>query len=135
MANFNGTARSNYFKVKDEDAFDEWVNRMPNLVHIESNGLHGVYSDDPDTGCFPTNGYDEETDEDVEYGIGAGIKEHLADGEVCVLMEAGAEKVRYISGWAVAFDNTDKPSTRVSLNDIYDLAKAAFGVTPTDCSY
>ncbi len=135
MANFNGTARSNYFKVKDIAAFDAWVESVPGLVSSPAGDMQMIYSDDPDEGCFPAYYYDEATDESIDIDLISDISEHLADGEVCVLMEAGAEKLRYISGWAVAFDNTDKPAVRVSLNDIYDLAKAAFGVIPTDASY
>ena len=134
MANFNGTARSNYFKVKDIAAFDAWVETIPSLVSSPTADMQMVYSDDPDDGCFPSH-YCDDDGNDFDLDIEEELKKHLADGQVCVLMEAGAERVRYISGWAVAFDNTDKPSVRVSLNDIYDLAKAAFGVMPTDCSY
>lgn len=135
MANFNGTARSNYFLVKDIAAFQAWVESVPGLVSSPTGDLQMIYSDDPDEGCWPCHYYDDDKDEEVEVDMVNSITEHLADGQVCVLMEAGAEKVRYISGWAVAFDNTDKPAVRVSLNDIYDLAKAQFGVMPTDCSY
>lgn len=57
MANFNGTARSNYFIVKDEAAFRAWCEGL-NLSVFEGEGIHtgrlGFCSYDPDTGCFPS---------------------------------------------------------------------------------
>jgi hypothetical protein len=140
MSNFYETARSNYFRVKDAESFRRAMAALPSINVWSKAGPDGVEryavaSDDPDTGTWPTCGYNDETGEDIEYHMPTEIAPHLVDGEVCVLMEAGAEKLRYISGWAVAFDNTDRPVVQVSLNDIYDKAKAAFGVEPTDASY
>lgn len=135
MSNFNGTARSNYFRVKDAESFKEAMGALPDIDVWEKDGKFAISSDDPDTGTWPTSGYNYETDEEVEYDMPTEVAPHLADGEVCVLMEAGSEKLRYISGWAVAFDNTERPVVRVSLNDIYAKAKEAFGVEPTDASY
>ena len=92
-----------------------------------------VYSNDPDTGCFPSS-YLNEADEDVDIDLPSEIGAHLVDGEVCILMQAGSEKLCYISGWAMAFDSTGKV-VRVSLDDIYSTAKEAFGVTPTEAVY
>ena len=138
MSNFNGTARSNYFRVKDEGAFEAAMAALPDIKvwTKESDGAlrYAVSSDNGDTGCWPSCKYDE-VGEDEEIDMPDEIKPHLMDGEVCVLMEAGAEKLRYVSGWAVAFDNTDREVVGVSLNDIYGKAVAAFGAIPTDASY
>lgn len=148
MSNFNGTARSNYFRVKDEGAFEAAMAALPdiNVWTKETDGVlrYAIGSDDADTGCWPSfmhaesvgePGGDEVEQEDREIFMPDEIAPHLADGEVCVLMEAGAEKMRYINGYALAFDNTDRPVVRVSLDDIYEKAKEAFGVEPTDASY
>jgi len=144
MSNFNGTARSNYFRVKDVEAFKEAMEALPAINVWEKDGLFAIYSEDPDTGTWPSWMIRDDPDPDeegafiqdeYEIDMPTEIAPHLADGEVCVLMEAGAEKLRYISGWAVAFDNTDRPVVRVSLNAIYAKAKEAFGVEPTDASY
>lgn len=55
------------------------------------------------------------------------LTEHLAEGEVAILMEAGAEKLRYITGWAQAISWDGRVNT-VSLDDIYAKAAAEFGV-------
>jgi hypothetical protein len=148
MSNFNGTARSNYFRVKDADAFVAAMVALPDIkvwTKVDDNGVvrHAIASDDADTGCWPgwmqvesmgEPGGDE-IEEDREIYMPDEIAPHLMDGEVCVLMEAGAEKLRYISAYALAFDNTDREVVRVSLNDIYHKAKDAFGVEPTDATY
>jgi len=149
MANFNGTARSNYFRVKNGAAFEAAMAALPDIKvwsEVDDGGMerHAIASDDGDTGCWPSwqcaesmgeYGGDDVDQEDVEVYMPDEIKPHLMDGEVCVLMQAGAEKLRYISGYALAFDNTDRPVVHVSLNDIYDKAHKAFGVEPTDASY
>ena len=140
MSNFNGTARSNYFRVKNAEAFVEAMLALPGVGVWTKTGedgvvRHAVSSEDCDTGTWPTTGYNDETDEEIEYDMPTEIAPHLMDGEVCVLMEAGAEKLRYISGWAVAFDNTDRPCVYVSLGDIYAKAEEAFGAKPTEAIY
>ncbi len=140
MSNFNGTARSNYFMVKDPEAFKEWVMSCPNLGFWEKGGgtTYAVYSDDPDTGCWTMEVEAEKSADGEEvsayFNLIDGLIPHLQDGQVCVLMEAGAEKMRYISGWAQAFDNTGK-TVLVSLGDIYTKAKEAFGVGPNEAEY
>lgn len=138
MANFYGTARSNYFRVKDGALFRAYILPMQSLnlitQKVKGETLFGIISTCDDTGTFPSSLYNEETGEDTEIDLIAGIAAHLCPGEVCVLMEAGAEKLRYISGWAQAFDHTGEVVT-VSLSDIYKLAKAKFNVEPTAAEY
>ena len=149
MANFNGTARSNYFRVKNAAAFEAAMQGLPDIdvwTKTDEAGVvrHAISSVDCDTGAWPSWTIRIEPDPDeegafigdeYEIDMPTEIAPHLMDGEICVLMEAGAEKLRYISGWAVAFDNTERPRVYVSLSDIYAKAKEAFGATPTDASY
>ncbi len=134
MANFYGTARSNYFQVKDAEAFKTWAARLDLEVITNDDGLFGLIATNTDDGCFPSVYAPEDVDEDYPLEIADELAKHLADGEVCVLMEAGAEKHRYISGWAMAFDNTGK-QVEVRLGDIYEKAHEAFGVDTTLASY
>ena len=143
MANFYGTARSNYFQVKDVEKFKAWVESIPSLALIEKQDiLFAIYSDCPDSGCWPSGKYVAEYDEEgavvsedwQDFDLTGELAEHLKDGEVAVLMEAGAEKLRYISGWAVAVNHLGE-TVHVSLDGIYDLAFTKFGVRPTDASY
>jgi Ribonuclease G/E len=70
---------------------------------------------------------DEDSDEDENLFVPDMIAEHLLPGQVAVFEHVGHEKLRYLSGWAIAvFD--DGRQIRVSLGDIYAMAASEFGV-------
>ncbi len=134
MANWYGTARTNYFRVKDPTAFKAWIESLPSCVLIEQDGgLFGFYSTD-DSGGFPCDRFDEASGEHVDFELADELVPHLAEGEVAILTQAGAEKVRYITGYALAI-TWDGRSTAVDLDDIYDKVQAEFGITPTKAYY
>ena len=125
MANYYGTTRTNYFRVKDADAFNKWIEQFSGIEIIKKDGTVGLLFDDG----MPTirwvtqkeeNG--DEKDVEVEIDFMDELAEHLADDEVAVLQEAGAEKMRYINGYAIAINNK-KETKQINLDDIYALAK------------
>lgn len=119
MSNYYATARSNYFRVKDKAAFREVLNPFDLQIYDEADTLCLLSNSESGWDWYnPDN--DEDTDP-VEL-----IAPHLQDGEVCILMESGAEKLRYISGYAEAFDSSGERVT-LCLQDIYKLAKEKFG--------
>ena len=61
------------------------------------------------------------------------VAKHLVDDWVAIFMESGAEKVRYVSGYAVAVNNKGGRET-VSLHSIYPLA-ATLGTYATEAEY
>ncbi len=134
MANFIGHARSNYFQVKDVENFKSWVLNIPSLGFWEKEGAFAIYSVDPDTGCWPTGAFDPKSEDYVEIDLVADLAEHLQEGEVAVLTEAGAEKLRCISGYSVAVNHKGE-TVSVSLNQIYQLAMDKFGVDPSRAEY
>ena len=123
MANWYGTARSNYFRVKDLAAFEAWAEdrSLSVMTDNEDPTLVGIYPDDPG-------------EDIIEIALIREVAAHLPEGQVVVLMCSGAEKLRYVTGEATAFDHTGK-IVRVSINDIYALAEKAFGVKPTKAEY
>jgi hypothetical protein len=135
MANWYGTARSNYFRVNNPDTFREEMDALEGIAvvtrEIEGETRYGIL----ETGGegWPYSQYNEETQVYDDVDIGATLMEHLADGEVCVLIEAGAEKHRSITGHAIAFNNKGD-EVSVALNEIYDRA-AALGTTITRAEY
>jgi hypothetical protein len=133
MANFYGHARSNYFKVKDLDAFKDWVETCPSLGYWEKGGLVAIYSDCPDSGCWPSCRYGED-DEFEDLNLLAELAEHLTEDSVAVLIEAGAEKLRYITGYANAVNHEGEVVT-VSLDEIYQRAFDNFKVMPSVAEY
>jgi hypothetical protein len=135
MANWYGAARSNYFRVKDAEAFEAdmakydvelWSkDENPDLLAMSAAG------DDGDDGDWPS--YDSETDEDFEFID--KVWPHLAEGEVLVMKTIGSEKMRYLTGYAVAVNHRGE-KVDINLNNIYDLAKQAFKVDDiTEVSY
>lgn len=120
MANWYGTCRSNYFKVKDEAAFLA-MTELFELTIIRQADKIGFISNS-EYGDVPR--YWDDADELVS--IIDKIAEHLAENQVCVIMEIGAEKARYVTGWALAIAWTGE-TTEISLGDIYAKAQDEFG--------
>lgn len=146
MANWYGTARSNAFRVKDEDAFREDMVELAGLeVHrrepADASGEHGprfVLLEPHGEGWpSPTRPvYDEAGDlvreEEVDlFDLVAG---HLAEGEVAVFVEAGAEKHRYVTGTSVAVNDKGE-SLAVHLDDIYEKVERAGWPRPARAAY
>lgn len=129
MANWYGTARSNYFRVKDEVAFKKWVETLGEITlftHDDKPGLfalasRGEFGDWPNW-RFTSDGTDSEHLDLLEE-----LWPHLAQGEVAVIMESGAEKLRYVTGWSEAV-NWHGKRVAVHLDDIYAKAAKAFRV-------
>lgn len=134
MADWFGTSRSNYFRVKDPAQFEEEMATFSGLdVRQTKEGYYALFGDDG-YGGWPSASYNEETGDESDFDIVEIVSRHLAEGEVAVFMSAGAEKLRYISGYSEAVDHTGK-RVFVSLNDIYEKAEEAFGVRPSSAEY
>lgn len=139
MADWYGAARSNYFKVKDLDAFKAALaaKGMTDTLKIATDdnqpGKIALLSED-DKGGWPSSYYDEDEDDFPEFDVAELVAPHLVDGEVAVFMESGAEKLRYVSGHAIAI-NSQGERREIDLNDIYDLATKQLGGSPTLATY
>jgi len=141
MANWYGTARSNYFHVADMKKFEAWANDLCLEWWTDKEGRVAISpSDSSDEGSWPSSRYVEENEDtgmagDYEdFDILDELADHLAEGEIAVLMEAGAEKKRYITGHATAVDSKGE-IVAVSIYDIYELAEKKFGKRPTPAEY
>lgn len=138
MANWYGTSRSNYFRVKDLAAFKEDLrDNLAEGVEVweQANGAvmitPGAMSD---SGGWP--GVLDDTKEDLsdEHDILDLVEHHLLEGEVCIIMSVGAEKLRYVTGEAFAI-NWKGERLGVTLEDIYQKCAAAWGALPTAAMY
>ena len=129
MANYYESARTNYFRVKDIAAFIAFMDTVP--------GAKYHAGDIADSFCVlfteegvPNVRYNEEAPDDAdpyeEFDFMEELSPHLADGSIAVLQGSGHEKLRYVTGYAQAIDNTGK-QVWVNINDIYALAKKEFG--------
>jgi len=143
MANYYATARSNYVRLKDPDAVRQLLaDRAGEVTLCESHLASGCFaflvSGMSDSGCWPGI-YPVDPDGQVDYDsepedFADVIAPHLADGEVLILMEAGAEKLRYIGGWAraVRVNRGRIQNLNISLDDIYALVERRWKVKPTE---
>ena len=132
MANWYGSSRSNYFRVKDCDAFLQWVEKrgLGLSKNSEDATVFAIHSgNSTDGGSWPS--YDME--DDTEIDLVAELAQHLPKGQVAVLMEIGAEKLRYLSGIAIAVNHKGRAAV-VSLDDIYRKAARTFRVPENEIS-
>lgn len=131
MANHCCAARTNYFHVNNEKKFLAWADRRQlEVVRSQENPKQFALLAGED-GAFPN--YDPETDDELDFV--AELAGHLRKGGVAVIVEAGAEKLRYISAQATAVC-PDGRRVDVDLNEIYTCAAKAFGGRePTRAEY
>ena len=130
MANYYASARSNYFKVKDVEAFKSWVDSVPSLGLWRSDEMFALYSEGE--AGWPAWYLDDDGDE--LYFEVTDVAEFLTEDSIAVFMESGAEKLRYITGYAVAVNHKGE-TVQIGLGDIYELARAKFGIEPTVAEY
>ena len=142
MANWDGLDRTNYFRVKDRDAFLAFNARCsgvtlcwqgdelaePSAVPPPEATAFAFYADDGEG--WPS--YDSEGEE-MEPDFVSQLIEHVADDDVIVFVSAGYEKARYATGVASAYHKGE--CVQISINDIYAKAKEAFGIEPTTAEY
>jgi hypothetical protein len=131
MSNWRGAERTNYVTIKDIEALKRDLH--PDVeVH---EGKPGTYAFSPATqdGGFPSSLMDE-NDQDEDFDLVETVLGHMQDDEVLVLVSAGAEKRRYVTGFASAHMR-NKPDVVINIGSIYERAEAAFGCRPTRAEY
>ncbi|MEE8056406.1 MAG: hypothetical protein V3T17_01025 [Pseudomonadales bacterium] len=121
MANYYASCRTNYFRVKDEDAFEDAMAKIPSIRMIKEEKVFFILGDCPERSGWPSCVYDEKKNKDVEIDLPALVSSHLADDEVAIFMEVGAEKLVDLRGYAEAINNKGERCT-VNLDSIYKLA-------------
>jgi hypothetical protein len=129
MANWYGTARTNYFRVKDANVFHRWTERRRLEVFKSDKDADvvAIHPSEDSDGAWPS--YDLE--ENAEFDLATELAEHLVPGQVAVLLEVGAEKLRYLTGQAIAV-NVKGGVVELTLSDIYRKAARAFRVSESE---
>ena len=118
MGHYIATARTSYFKPRDEEKFKEWAETIPESeVVVRHHGQEGtlyafLLGNTGDSGTLPCLRWDEELDDSVEFDFCEEVQQHVADGWVVTVMEVGAEKYRYLVGHAAVIT----PDTIESMN-------------------
>lgn len=127
MANYYGGARTNYVRVSDMDGLVEFLEDWP--IKIDNrDGKVAFFSIDEDSGGWPSWRLNDEG-EDIEFDFGE-LMMFVEPGEVLVLMETGAEKLRYLVGYAAAYIRTggEVKHCSVNIDEIYKRASEKFDV-------
>ena len=133
MANWYGVVRTNYFRVKDVAAFEAAFANYDVEVIEDSEGRVGLVGSSE--GYWPDVVVDYENGPtDIDFDITEAVAEHLLDNEVAVFVGSGAEKARYVTGYATAI-NAAGERLGISIDDIYGLVKQQWGVEPTAAEY
>jgi hypothetical protein len=134
MANWYGSARSNYFSVKDESAFRAWVAKrgLEILTPRETSPDKKLFAITPpselsDSGGWPTVDFDCDDLDNAEIDIASELALLVEDDQIVVLTETGSEKLCYLTGTAVEFNSSGK-AVNLSLSAIYELAAKEFNV-------
>ena len=129
MANYYGKARTNYVALKDPEACKAKLKEYKGYILIEQDGKYGFLFEEGNTSLFKKT-----DDEWTEIEFEDFLAPFMEDGEVCVVQGCGSEKMRYLIGFAYAFNNKGK-MVSVSIDDIYRLAEKKFGVKPGYATY
>lgn len=121
MADYQGAARSNFFRVKDLNGLRASAERFGLVVqgHPAQPDYVMLYPTSDDGGWPSWQVEGEETGNDVAFDPIEHICPYLAEGQVVILIEAGAEKLNYVSGWAGAY-TWDGRHIKLALLDIYE---------------
>jgi len=134
MANYYEKARTNYFKVKDAAAFQKYLDLFGS-IDLAVNEKTGQYALIFDEASGVPSFYLNDDDEDIEVDFIDDVSKHLTDDSILVLQAIGNEKMRYLTGYAVAVNNKGE-SVSISIDNIYKMAQEKFGVNEiSDATY
>lgn len=130
MANWTGNALTNLVAADNVEALEKIAADHQLKVIRDSDGRIGFIAG-TENGDWPTTEYREDLDEHVEFCVETVIMPHIKEGEVLIIMEAGSEKDRYVSGRAEAYIRNGDVcrSVSLSLGDICKMAAEAFAVS------
>jgi hypothetical protein len=104
MANYVCSVRSNYVRVKDEQAFKVFLEDFEcELIHAKDGRVGFVcYNGD---GSTPYRYPDEESEAVALVDCEEEIGRHLCEGEVLVIEEVGSENMRFLVGVSYAYNH------------------------------
>jgi hypothetical protein len=120
MADWTGSARSNYVRFTDVLKARKAIDDFGNLEIIESKCKIGIMSND-EYGGWPSF-YSDDNPISIYDGLVPKLKKLLAPKETMIMMEVGAEKMRYLTGTACSFSNKGKIKF-INLSDIYNRVR------------
>jgi hypothetical protein len=128
LTNYYASARSNYFSPDDRPRLERWAQKFG--IEIVDGTEPGSVTLLASEEGWPSWHCDEETSEERDIDIAEELGELLKPGETAVLLEVGAEKLRYVVGYAVAIHRKiggGVETERLSLDEIYTRAETRWG--------
>jgi hypothetical protein len=136
MADWHGTARSNYFKVRDNENFGTFMQQLLSMTaeHNVGDNTWLVQASDYNNGGFNWTIYDEDYEPDDSVNAMDEFASHLQEGEVAIFFEIGSEKLSYITGNSIAIAWNGE-ITIINLSDIYDLVATKYNIIPNLAEY
>ncbi len=149
MANWYGSARSNYVRVTDIQALTDLVELKCEGVEIvtktdQATGdtLYAFLANGTEDGAFPSCYCPEDADETEDYDFGELVMPFVPMGEILVTQTCGAEKMRYITGHSSAYCWAVKKNGKkvleivdTDLDAIYRKAAKKWKISPTEATY
>lgn len=122
MANYVSVERTNYFHVKDAEAFRAFMDTVSgDDIHlyekVDGNG-NPVFAFGCEGSIYGIQNEDEKDDYDLFI---TNLQEYIADNDAVILTETGHEKLCYVSGYAAIITGSD--IQHVNLDDMA-LSKA-----------
>jgi len=124
MPQLYGWSKSNYFRVKDDAAFEAWCESGSIRFEKLPNGEYCMFGNrDDHLWNFepPLDDNEEEMDNEEEIDFPKELARHLHDDYVAVLLGATREGP-YMRGWASAVNSKGEERT-LALDEIYERAK------------
>ncbi len=136
MADWYVTARSNYFKVRDNENFGTFMQQLPGMTaeHKVKDNAWWVRGSDYSNGEFDWTIYDEDCEPDDSVNAMVELASHLQEGEVAIFFEISSERLRYITGRSLAIAWNGE-ITIINLSDIYDLVATKYNIIPNLAEY
>lgn len=115
MANYSCTVRTNYFHVKDEEAFRSLMSRVygrEDAVELwedkdkDGKTVFGFGALGGIAGVFDSK--EDDTDDDTAYDeFICGLRKCVADDDAIIILESGNEKLNYVIGNARIITGSD----------------------------
>ncbi len=124
MANYCCAVRTNYFHVKDPEAFRKFMDTV--VACEDSVSVWEEKDKDGRTvfgfGCYSSilgvlpEGVEEDEDFDYDYDeFVNGLADHVAENDAIIILESGNEKLRYLVGSAMVITSTDSEYLDISV--------------------
>ena len=132
MANFYATSRSNFVLVKDVQAAIDSLKHYDIPIHRHPTNKNAIMlAGCEDNGTFSSS-YVDDNNEDVYLDLAEWSATHLQQGQVLVLVSAGAEKLRYISAWAEAYTWKGEVITVDLIETLFSRLQSDLGIAPSE---